>query len=204
MGDFLKNIFKKAFIILFCGVLFLGGSYAYLYLNFNKPVTDVEQKEYNVPYERKPENCGIAFVFPETSAVLVYLDFENMGLRLLDIENFKPRAEYHGYTADYTVETDYEFIKGIIDRVGGVNLQTDDDTMRYTGTQIVELISTGKGKSIKKDLILQIFAQIEKNNFSKDDFIYIIENSKSNLSLVDCIYWSEYIGEMCKKTDFVN
>lgn len=204
MGDFLKSIIKKALIIFLCGGLFFGASYGYLHFNFNKQAAKAEQKEYAVPYKRIPENVGIAFVFPDASAILAYLEFDESRINLLDIEQFQPQPEYFGYTADYVVECDYTLVEGLVDRVGGVSLSIDGGIMRYTGSQVLELIATGKGKQIKKQLISQFFARIEKNNFSKDDFIYIIENSKSDLSFVDCIYWIEYIDDMSKNINFVN
>ncbi|MBQ8267756.1 MAG: hypothetical protein IJZ21_05170, partial [Clostridia bacterium] len=101
-------------------------------------------------------------------------------------------------------ETDYQLIGGIVDRVGGVNVEVNGETLRYTGVQIIDLISVNPDEDMKAQVITQIFRQISENNFSKDDFIYIIENSKSNLTVVDCIYWLDYIGEMRGNINFVN
>ncbi len=187
------------------GLLFFGVAYAYLYYNFNKSIAEADQKDYTVPYERVPENCGIAFVFPNNSAVLVYLDFDNLSIKLFDIENFdSTRPEYNGYNADYTVHTNYEIIEGIIDRIGGANLDYGGEKLRYTGVQVIDLISRGCDSDLKRQLILEIFEQISKNNFSKDDFVYIIENSESDLSVIDCIYWLDYIKEMSGRISFIN
>ena len=175
-----------------------------MFFNFNKPLSEADQKEYTVPYEKKPDNCGIAFILPENSAILIYLDFEYCKINLIELEDFKQQPEYYGYTCDYTVIADYNFIEGIVDRLGGIDLELNGNVMRYTGTQIVELISTGKINEVKRQLILQMFSQIKKNNFSKDDFVYIIENGKSDLPIIDCIYWLEYLGDMSSNTSFVN
>lgn len=202
---FNKKIFKRAFIIFCCGALFFALAYTYLKFNLEKETQSTEQKDYTVPYEKTPENKGIVFVFPNNSAVLVYLDFESSGVRLLDIESFdSARPEYYGYAADYTVQTSYELIEGIIDRVGGIDIEQNGETLRYTGVQVIDLIAHGYDGDLKKQILLQIFEQISKNNFSKEDFVYIIENSESNLSFIDCIYWLDYIEEMCDKIYFVN
>ena len=111
---------------------------------------------------------------------------------------------YFGYIIDFIVEIDYQFIGGIVDRVGGVNIDVNGEILRYTGVQVINLISENSDKNIKTQLITQIFKQVSKNNFSKSDFIYIIQNTKSNLTVVDCIYWLDYIDEICNKINFVN
>lgn len=201
---FLKSVFKKALIVFLSGAIFFGAAYAYLQYNFNKAAAKAEQKDFTVPYERLPENCGIAFVLPTGSALLAYLDFEDSSIKLLDLAEFQVQTEYFGYTADYTVQVSYELIGGIIDRIGGISIGHGGEALRYTGVQVVDLIADGSAQDIKKQIILQIFNGISKNNFSKDDFVYIIENSKSNLSIIDCIYWLDYIEDMCNRISFVN
>ncbi len=201
----MKNILKRAFIIFFCTVLFLGLSYAYLSYNFSKRSAAADQKEYDVPYERLPQNAGVAFTFDDGSAILAHLDFEDECIRLLSIDDFEgDSVSYSGYFADYTVEVSYSLVSGIIDRVGGINLNLGEESLRYTGSQVVELISKGYDSGLKREILLKIFEQISKNAFSKDDLVYIIENSKSNLSIIDCLYWLEYLKKMSSKISFVN
>ena len=202
---FLSKLFKRAIIFVLSGALFFCGAYFYLNYNFNKTATKIEQKDYETPYNPLPQNCGIVFVFPNSSATLVYLDFEKTSVNLLDVEQYdENRPEYNGYTADYKVEMSYELIEGIINRIGGINIEIDGATMRYTGFQVIELILTDNNHEIKKQAIKEIFNGIAKNNFSKDDFVYIIENSKSNLSIIDCIYWLEHLKQMCQNINYIN
>lgn len=202
---FSKGLFKSAFIIIFCGALLFGAAYAYLYYNFNKQTAKAEQKDYTVPYKNVPDNAGIAFLLPDSSGVVAYLDFENSCINVINIENYDTGNDlYYGYTVDFIVEADYQLIAGIADRVGGVNVETNGKTMRYTGVQILDLISVSSDANIKTQIIMQIFKQISENDFSKDDFVYIIENAESNLTVIDCIYWIEYIDEMSKNINFVN
>lgn len=202
---FSKSIIKKAFVVVFSAVIFFFGAYAYLDYNLNKQTAEADQKDYTVPYENLPDNAGIAFLLPDSSAVIAYLDFENRCINVINIDAYDITNNlYYGYTIDFIVETDYQLIGGIVDRVGGVNIQLNGETLRYTGVQVIDLISVNSDANIKPQLITQIFKQISENDFSKDDFIYIIENSKSNLTVVDCIYWLDYIGEMRGNINFVN
>lgn len=196
---------KKAFVVVFSAAIFFFGAYAYLDYNLNRQTTEADQKDYTVPYENLPDNAGIAFLLPDSSAVIAYLDFENRCINVINVEAYDITNNlYYGYTVDFTVETDYQLIGGIVDRVGGVNIQLNGETLRYTGVQVIDLISVNLDANIKPQLITQIFKQISENDFSKDDFIYIIENSKSNLTVVDCIYWLDYIDEMRGNINIVN
>lgn len=206
MGDFfMKRIFKTALITILCGVIFFGGAYAYLDYNIDKTAKEAEQKNYDVQYEYTPENCGIAFVLPQDNATIVYLDFDNMCIRLLNVKNFdRSLSEYYGYTADYIIEIDYELIAGIVDRVGGIELEYDGEKMRYTGVQVIDIIARGQMDDIEKKILLQIFEKIAKNSFSKDDLVYIIENSKGDLSFADCMDWLDYLKDMSRRVSFIN
>lgn len=185
--------------------MFFGAAYAYLNYNFNNQTAKADQKDYTVPYKNLPDNSGIAFLLPDGNGVMAYLDFENSCINVVNIENYdRNNNMYYGYTVDYIIETDYQLIGGIVDRVGGVNVEINGETLRYTGVQIIDLISVNSDVNIKMQIIIQIFKQISKNNFSTDDFVYIIENSKSNLSIIDCIYWLDYIDEMSRNINFVN
>ncbi len=200
----MKKIFKNALMILMCGAIFFGVSYGYLSYNFNKNIA-ADQKEYKVPYRQTPQNKGVLFILPDNSGILCYLDFDNMGIDLLSISNVdKGIKSYRDYSVDYTVQLDSNAVEGIVDMVGGINLELDGDMMRYTGVQVVDIIASGCDEKLKNQIIIEIFKQISKNSFSKADLIYIIENTKNNLSIIDCIYWVGYIEEMCGKIQLIN
>lgn len=201
----MKSKLKKIFIIFFCLCLFFGLSYVYLYFNFNDSVKAADKKDNTVPYRNLPDNTGIAFLIPDSSAVLMYLDFEKECINIINIEQYDSYNRlYYGYNVDFTVEIDYTLIGEIVDMVGGVEISLDGEVMRYTGIQTVDLISTNTDISIKNIIINEIFNRISKNGFSKDDFVYIIENSNSDLSVVDCIYWFTCLDEMFYNINFVN
>ncbi len=202
---FVKSVLKKLFIIFLCLCLFLGLSYAYLYFNFNNDIKATDEKDNTVPYRNLPDNAGVAFLLPYDSAVLMYLDFEKEYINVINIEQYDEYNHlYYGYNVDFTVEIDYPLIGEIVDMVGGVEISLDNKIMRYTGIQIIDFISTNMQSNIKNDIINEIFSRISKNGFSKDDFIYIIENSNSDLSVVDCVYWFTYLDQMFCNINFVN
>lgn len=180
-------------------------AYAYLDKNLQKKAENIDKKDYTVPYEKLPDNKGIAFVLPDNCAVLAYLDFEEKSVKVLQIENFDDvGGEYFGYTCDYTVNVDYNLLSGIIDRTGGVNLNQNGETLRFTGVQVVDLLSVDNSGDIKKQLPHEIFNQISNNGFSKDDFLYLIKNADTDLKITDCIYWIDYFDKITKNVIFVN
>ena len=200
----LKSVLKKAFIILFCGVLFFGISYTYLYFNF-KETAAADQKDYNVPYKNLPDNVGVSFLLPDSSALLMYFDFENNIINVVNIEQYDFTNDlYYGYTANFIVQLDYYLIAEIIDRVGGVNIELNGEVLRYTGVQIMDLISSNITDDLKPKIITSIFNQISQNKLSTEDFLYIIENSEGDLEVVDCIYWLDYATDMFSNINFVN
>lgn len=201
-----KTAFKRALIFFCCAIVFFGGSYAYLSSNlFAEEKQEAEAKDYTVPYKKLPDDKGIVFIAPDSSAILVYLNFTDSAIRLVNIEDYdKNQGEYFGYQVDFTVTADHNTIAGIIDRIGGINLEIEGQIMRYTGVQVIDILSLGYSKEIKSQIIFAIFEQIAKNNFSKEDFVYIIENADTNLTVPDCYYWSDYIADMSRQVGFVN
>ena len=196
---------KNALITFLSVVIFLGVAYAYLAYNTKKQSTGIEQKEDKVPYQFLPQNCGIAIVFPKGSALLAYLDFNEKSIILVNIENYDAEcSQYYGYTTNYTVNASYSLLQEMVDRVGGVDSEQNGTSIRYTGTQIVDLFTCDYADDIQRQTISQIFKKISKNGFSGEDVVYLIENCETNISFIDCIYWLDHIKEMSGNVKFVN
>lgn len=201
---FLKKILKIVIITFLSGAIFFGVAFAYLNENINNSTLKTDEKTEKMPYANIPENSGVIFAFPSGGALLAYLDFEKEHIYVLSIDNYDPtRPEYFGYGVDYTIYTSYELIAGIVDRVGGIEIEKDDTHMRYTGVHIVELLAKDNSAEIKNQIISQLFLKISQNGLSTDDFIYIIENSDSNLPLTECIFWLDYIKKMSENVMFI-
>ena len=182
---------------------------AVLYACITYPVNDIkpaETKDYRVPYTPTPANCGVLFRFPDNSACLLNMDFKNQKMNGLFFEklNNDESADFAGYKNDYTVELNYTAIAGIIDRVGGIELTLNNETLRYTGVQICEILSvTKEKKDLNIAIFLQVLQKISENGFSKDDISYIIEYSNTTLSIPICYDWDLYIKQMCKNANII-
>ena len=74
-----------------------------------------------------------------------------------------------------------------------------------TGEQVVDYLTTSSDYYERKRQIIRIIAQkISSTGFSKEDFLYIIENSETSLTVPDCYFWSDYITELCKTVKIIN
>ncbi len=165
-----------------------------------------EQKTDNIPYKKAPENKNVCFVFWQNDALILALDFEEERIHAVFVDNYSSeQSTYLGYPCDYTVELDYLTVCNIIDRLGAIELETPEGDMRCTGVQVQQMLEqTEEPHELKKEIILKLFEQIYKKGFAKDDVLYIIENSVTNLSVVDCFYWHEYLPKMATRINFVN
>lgn len=200
---------KTVFSIIFAGLVFFAG--AYLYLTAATGVTEnqmnADAKDMTVPYSPSyPDNAGLLTVFPDNSAALIYLDFSEQRIytALMD-EYTEGVSEYLGYDISHTVFADYSLISGITDRVGGLELELNGEKLRYTGVQITDYLSrTPATNELKRQLISLIFERISKNGFSRDDLVYIIENSDTDLTVPDCFEWPAFISDMALRAVFIN
>lgn len=184
------------------GIIFVGGGYLYL----NRELSTVENKTYSVPYySPAPENAGVMFRIGQ-QGVLVYLDFEDNNIRFVyDTKDTPTGGLLYGYTVDYTVESDFDLLSGIVDILGGIELERDGEILRYTGVQVSELLLKNNcDRDLCDEVILKITEKVKNTGFQNEDFLYIIENSSTDLSLPDCYYWREYISALCGNVQIVN
>ncbi len=200
-----KKSFKLALIVSLCTMIFCLSAYGYLKYKLQSNNNTADAKDYTVPYEYKPESKGILLTLPDSSALLLYFDFKSGSSYAVNIESPSLEStELYGYPVDFKMEADYDLIAGIIDRVGGIELTVDNETYRWTGIQIKQLLAQSRTKISKKEIINTIFEAISKNGFTKSDFVYIIDNSNTNLTVPDCFYWDTQMREICSRLIFVN
>ena len=200
MGSKFKKIFQTLAVSGICCIIFIGFGYFYL-KGANKKVQNEAPK---VPYSYTPENTGILLDIGG-SKTLYYLDFLNKELCIIFVgDSFDP-DDIYGYCVDYTVTASYETIEGIVNNIGGIDLTVDGEMLLATGEQVVDYLTTSSDYYERKRQIIRIIAQkISLTGFSKEDFLYIIENSETSLTVPDCYFWSDYITELCKTVKIIN
>lgn len=189
-------------VCLLCGAIFVLSGYFYL----SEKIKPAENHTESVPYSAgEPENAGVLLDI-SGDRTLFYFNFEDKTLSAVLINGDAAQGDmYFGYPVNYTVEGDYGLVAGIIDRIGGIELTENGETLRLTGVQATDILTTTvDSKNEKREIISAAFLQIAKSGFEKDCFVYIIENSKTDITVPDCYRWNEYMSELCRSGGIVN
>lgn len=195
----MKGFLKATISFVICTTLFVGLSYAYLSNKSEKVKSEVDKEKKDEPYaETTPKNCGLLLTMPDNSGMLFYLDFLRSGINIMAVDDCnEAKNEYKGYSVDYHIFSDYTLVSGIIDRIGGIEIEENGETVRLTGVMATEKLGETTDRLEKYKILKATFDSISQNGLSRDDLVYIIENCDSTeLSLPDCFYWSNYIKDM--------
>lgn len=171
----------------------------------NKSIAPAETHTEKVPYSfSTPENKGVMFNIGNTD-ILFYLDFEDENLKVV----FPPEGfdgyELYGYSVDFNVSADYDFLSGFIDNIGGIDLNVEDSTLRYTGVQVAELLSyTVETDDLTRQIVIQILKKIGAEGIDEEAFWLIAETCKTDLTVPDCYPWFRYIKRLCANGNIIN
>ena len=196
------KVLLKTYLIcaLCCAFFVLTG---YIYLEF--PEEKVDNQVPSVPYySYTPDSAGVLFDI-SGNLVFTFLDFERESISLVFCEeNYSYEDEIYGYTVDYTITADHNLIGGIVDLLDGIELEKEGEKLSFMGSQVVAELTTTTNSEEKRYIIKQIISKIAQKGLGKKDFLYIIENSETNLTVPDCYYWSDSIKAVCKTVVIVN
>ena len=195
---FLKNklkLFLRTIIIsISCCALFVGIGYFYLNSKMNEPARAELVRE---PYSFSLQSAGILFDI-EGEKSFFYLDFNSNCIVAIASKFEIEKETVYGYSIDYKVNADYNFLSGLIDRLGGLELSSKEYLV-YTGVQVVEILKENpQDYELKKDIIKEILDIISQRGFNDKDFLFITENSETNLTVPKFYYWQDKISELCE------
>ncbi len=192
------KIFLKTFVISgWCLAVFIGVGYYYIQSQTTPAKSETESVPY---YEYTPENKGVLLNFG-TRCVYTYLDFANLAVTvIINPEN----TEEKGYATDFIVDADYTLIAKMIDYFEGVNLDIEGETLRYTGGQVVDLLSSNNDNELREKIISSVFLKIKEQGVGVDFFNIIIINSKTDLKMPDCYFWKDKIDDISNNINFLN
>lgn len=186
------RIFLKTFVISgWCLVLFIGLGYYYI----DSQNIKVENEAESVPYySQLPENKSVQITMG-TRSIGFNMDFEQIEMVVI----VNPDA----YNADFTIEADYSLLSDICNYFDGINLMCDAETLRYTGEQVVDLLSSDNSNEIRINIISAIFEKMAEQGIGADFFNMIITKSKTNMKMPDCYFWTEYMDDIVKNFIFI-
>lgn len=200
----MKKYLRLAIILFLSALTFFGCSYLYLYKSLENEKKAADTKEERIPYTEIPENRGLLFNISGDTAVLFFLDFSEEISYIIRVDNYNSASDdFVGYSIDYKFDMDYYVLSSVFDHLGGLDLDIDGEDLRYTGVQICDILSTAT-PDIHFKVISALCARISENGFSSDDFIFLIENTRTSLTVPECIYWQEFMKNIFSNVVFVN
>ena len=198
----LKRVFIYFFAVVSAAVVFLLFSAAYLRPQIEKQNAAAEDN--SEPYYTGPKSSGLHFVFEGGKGFFVYLDFKSSKAYFC-LTDLQDETRIKDMPVSFIIKSDYTLLSGIIDRVGGVETIIEGTPGRYTGEQIVEALAQNpQDDELRINIALSVFSKISKNGFSKEDFVYIIENSGTDLLVPDCFYWQDYIKDTLSNVEVIS
>ena len=185
------TFFKRATVILICIIVFGGSAYLYLYNDETQQQSNASQSA--VPYSTVPENAYILFYFP-ASTLLFDLNFEENALFItIDPPKKELPNEYFSVTGDNSL------IAGMIDRIGGIELMWNSELLRFTGYQLTDMLEQSKEQqNLSLRILEEYIKKLGEIGITRQDLVYLIENSNTDLRVPDCFYWHNYIDKLCK------
>ena len=202
MKDGFRTIFYVCCAIILTAVIL--SIMAYFGISSGKQSTD--NTILGVPYynETPPDTAGFLFRFDDGGSVFLNMDFyeEKISVILFDTKTVKQNVLEYGYTVNYTFDTDYIFLSEFIDRLGGIEMNLEGSLLRYTGVQVADLL---KNKQADKKTVVSVLLQkISKNGFSKNDLLYIIKNTTTELNFPSGYPYIAPLPKLCRNINFVN
>ena len=205
-GETMKNRFVAVMAFLFacaatCMFLVTAG---YLYLDRRMQKTG--QNTSGIPYEFSlPENRSILLEIGASRTAL-FLDFEGETLYVADYKTDEAILSWpFGGAFDYTLRADLDLLSFLVDTVGGIPLCVGGETLRYTGSQVTEMLTEGivpdpePGNTVKEALI----RKIAQEGLQRKEMQKMIELSETELSVMDCALWEEYLPALFANAVFI-
>lgn len=200
-----KHFLKIFSILLCCALIFAGILFSFTREN----LIGVDVPKTDEPYSKDgylPENTTVLFVFPDNFGAIVELDFSKEFINALIIKDpSKQRAKIYGFNIDHICTCDYSFIIDFIDIIGGITLNRQGESFRYTGVQVCNLTASFTDDTALRAAILEgVFSKISKSGFSNEALSCIIEETRTTLSAPACYGWTENMRKLCNSFNIIN
>lgn len=151
----------------------------------------------NVPYSSLPENRCILVLHENGSGALLYLNFSDIALEIhLFDKNCEEEAEKLGYIIDYKMETTNDFIFSLCDRIGGIEITENGETYKYLGSSMAQFLEKKPGSDTLLKISEGFFEKFAKIGLSSADFMFIMENTTTNLNYPTVYDWLDFLPEL--------
>lgn len=161
------------------------------------PATTAQESVSGIEYSALPENKSILITGEKGEGILINLNFEEIVTNIYIFDkDAQERAQDTGYIIDYTMAVDNNFLLAFCDRMGGIELEKDGSKERYLSAALENFVSGGLNEEKMLQICDSFFEKFSKSGLSSGDFMFIIENSDTNLNYPICYDWIDYIPEM--------
>lgn len=175
-------------------------------LSTAQPVNEPEEK---IPYytTEAPEEYGLLISFEGGGSIFFCFDRLGEETSVILLENLATRnnvAEF-GYEVDAACGANYDFLAELIDRFGGIELNTDTDgRLKYTGVQVTEMLSRTTDREFRRRVAERLCENMKESGVTNGDMLFLLENTENQLSYPDLYYLPDTVNAALSSVVFVN
>lgn len=190
------QLFSLIFTIAFCVAAF---SLMIFFSNVKMPVL-TEKSENNVLKSDYLFHQNILFKLPPCSLLLNFSE-SKINILFLKSGEEQDKAEALGYGEYKTISADYDFLAGLIDRLGGLESAEDGTSVNLSGADAVKTIYSGGSL---KEITEKLLKKCADGKASTDILNYILENSETDLSFPLGYDVLQILPQAAQNLNFIN
>lgn len=155
-----------------------------------------------IGYTEEIPSSTLLFVFPDTSGLLIHFDFSSLCTNYYVLsEKAEEKAAELPYQIDYNFFPEEDFLPRLADRLGGVEIGDENGEKKlYFSAAVQEFCEKELTEENRIILVDSFFDKIAKMGLSSEDFMFIIEVGKGNISYSVCYDWISHIKTMFSNT----
>ena len=162
------------------------------------PETQAQENISGIYYSEDVLPETLLFCFADGSGVLLHLDFPALltGAYVFE-ENCEENASLLPYQITYKFYADEDFLPLLADRLGGVEAEDEKGEKKtYFSAAVREFFQKKPDEENRKKLAVAFFEKFSKTGLSSEDFMFIIEETKTNLVYSVCYDWLPLVKVM--------
>lgn len=188
-----------------CAGAFMAVGILFLPATLYSAPTPAGETVSNIRYSSDPQSSGLLFLLEDGSGALFFLDFEQevVFVKLFE-EDAAQQGVEAGYEVNYTVRTDLDFIGRFCDRLGGIVMEKDGFSLRYSSAGLLEEILAQNDPETAVKICEAFFEKIARTGLSSGDFKFIIENTDTDLNYPTCYSWIERLPALFSRYVFLD
>ena len=162
------------------------------------PKQSVHENIEGIGYTKYPPSRGLLFLGEDGSGIFIFLDFSSISTYLYVFpEKAEENTALLPYVTDGVFNVKSDFLARFCDRLGGIEM-TDEtgEKSLYFSSSIMAFCEEDLTYNKILQLCLSFFEKISKTGLSSEDFMFIIEETQSDISFSVCYDWIPHIKEM--------